>query len=140
MGSVGEYGVYKHLQSNGIDVCKPDLKIYEARNKSFDADLFNDDVKIHVKSQSVASAKRYGNSWLLQRSDRVTKDPGANEYFAFTNVDGRDVTILGIVKCRDIIKKELLDECKVPSYRHSKYALYWNHIAEVLNKNQRMRL
>lgn len=139
-GTVGEYGVYKYLKSQNVITSKPDLEIYEKRNKSFDADLYNDEVKIHVKSQGTASAKRYGNSWLLQRSDRVTRNPGKNEYYAFTEVDGKDVIILGIVKCSDIIKYDLLEECKVPSYRHSKYALYWNSIKSKLDSRKRNRL
>lgn len=140
VGTVGEYGVYKYLKEKEIFVNKPDLTIYDVRNKSFAADLFNDDVIIHVKSQSTKSALRYGNSWLLQRRDKVTREPAPNEYFAFTQVDGRHVKLLGIVKCIDIIKYDLLEECKVPSYRHTKYALYWNNIKDKLIKKQRNRL
>ena len=140
IGTVGEYGVYKYLKKKQIEVCKPDLKIYENKRKSFAADLFNDDIKIHVKSQGVESAKRYGNSWLMQKRDKVINDPSKNEYFAFTNVDGKRVTILGIVKCSDIIKYDLLGECKVPAYRHTKIALYWDTIKERLDSRKRWRL
>lgn len=140
IGVMGEFAVYQYLKSQNVITSKPDLNIYPGRRKSFDADLFNAEIDVHVKSQGVKSAERYGNSWLLQRSDKVVSDPAANEFFAFTNVDGREVEILGIVKCQDILKKGLFDECRVPRYRHTKVALYFDHIKEVLNKKQLWRL
>ncbi len=151
VGTVGEFAVAKYLRQQGLDCSRPDLKIYEAKRKSFEQDLLalkvlqEDPIKckqfkIHVKSQSVASSKRYGNSWLLQKSDKVTKDPGNNEYYAFTEVDGLNVTILGVVKCSDVIKHGLLSECKVPWYRDTKHALYWMDFEEKLSKKQLRRL
>lgn len=138
VGTMGEYAVYNYLKSQNVITCKPDTKIYENRRKSYDADLVGPDIKVHVKSQSVDSAKKYGNSWLLQKTDKVIKDPGCNEYFAFceVDVDTRKVRILGIVKCRDIVKNELLGECKVPYFRHSKVALYMSEICDKLSKRK----
>lgn len=140
VGTVGEFAVATYLRQQDMECSRPDLKIYESKRKSFDRDLLADDNKIHVKSQSVASSKRYGNSWLLQKSDKVTKNPGKNEYYAFTEVDGLNVTILGIVKCSDVIKHGLLSECKVPWYRDTKHALYWVDFEEKLSKKQLRRL
>jgi hypothetical protein len=151
IGTVGEFGVAKYLRSRGLTTTRPDLKIYEAKRKSFDADLFahlkideeqqiTKTYNIHVKSQGVTSAKRYGNSWLLQKSDKIVKEPGKNDLFVFTNVDGLEVEILGVVACKDIIDFDLLDECKVPYYRHSKHALYFKDIKETLSKHRLWRL
>lgn len=151
IGTVGEFGVAKYLRSKGYSCTRPDLNIYETKRKSFEQDLLcfeESDLsiseisphKVHVKSQSVASSKRYGNSWLLQKSDSVTKNPGKDEYFAFTEVEGQNVTVLGIVRCEDILKHELYNECKVPWYRHTKHALYFKDIEKELSKHKLWRL
>ena len=151
VGTVGEFAAAKYLRSKGLSCTRPDLKIYEAKRKSFDADLFanesvdielniNKEFKIHVKSQSVKSSKRYGNSWLLQKSDKIVKSPSKNDLFLFTNVNGLEVEILGVVACKDIVSFNLLDECKVPYYRHSKHALYFNDIKEELSNYRLWRI
>ena len=127
VGTLGEYGVANYVRSElGRSCSRPDLKIYENKRKSFDADLTSEDLIIHVKSQSSKSIKRYGKSWLLQRKDKLVSNPKSNEYFAFTSVDVDTnlVTVLGFVHCRLIKDLKLYGECKVPRYRHSKVALY----------------
>lgn len=151
VGTVGEFAAAKYVRSKGFNCTRPDIKIYEARRKSFDADLLahlkideeqniNKSFKIHVKSQGVSSAKRYGNSWLLQKSDKIINNPERNELFLFTNVDGLEVEILGVVSCKDIVEFNLLDECKVPYYRHTKHALYFNDIKETLTRHRLWRI
>jgi len=140
IGVMGEFAAAAYLRKKGYTkVTRPDLKIYEGKRKNYSADLTcnhgKDLLDIHVKSQGLTSAKRYGNSWLLQKSDKITKDPGENEYILFTNVDleARIVTVLGVSKMEDIISQGLLDECRVPRYRHSKYALYFKDIEKKIN-------
>ena len=134
-GCLGEWGVYKFLRSKGIKVSKPDMKIYTGRRKSFDADLTTDKFKIHVKSQGENSARLYGHSWLLQRSDKVVKEPKDNEYFAFTKVTGKEVEILGFVKASDLADYDLYGECKVPFFRKTKVALYLDDISEYVKRS-----
>lgn len=124
VGTLGEWAAYLYLKAKGIEVSEPDMVIYAVKRKSFSADLYNGDIKIHVKSQSLKSFKRYGGSWLLQRSDKVVKTPEANEYFIFTRVEGLKVTIQGVCNIKDLADRGLWGECSVPSYRHSKIALY----------------
>jgi len=124
LGAAGEFAAYKYLSSCGVKVNKPDLEIYDVKNKSFDADLVSQKYTFHVKSQGETSRKRYGSSWLLQRKDKVVRDPGEFEYFIFTSVELPYVEILGVVKCKDIKDYELYGECSVPSYRTTKVALY----------------
>ena len=124
IGCLGEWGAYKFLNDKGIKVKKPDMNIYEKKRKSFSADLFNDEYSFHVKSQSEVSRKRYGSSWLLQRSDKIISDPGDGEYFLLTSVVDKEVEILACIFIADIVNNNLWGECKVPYYRHSKVALY----------------
>lgn len=128
IGLMAEWACYKYLKSKGIEVSKPDMKIYTGRRKSYAADLMNDDLKIHVKSQGVVSAKRYGLSWLGQKTDRLWTSPDPDDYIMFTQVDGNEVEIKGVVKASDIVNNDILAEPKVPRYRDTKIALYWNDV------------
>lgn len=144
IGTTGEYAVQKYFKDKGYYCSKPDLTIYDKKRKSFDADLFvtNGDTKykIHVKSQGETSRKRYGSSWLLQRRDKLVSEPKEDEFFAFTCVKGKEVEILGIVACKDIVDNDLLSECRVPRYRHSKVALYFDEIRKELKTRKLRRL
>jgi len=130
VGTLGEYGVYQLISKQGLKCTKPDLKIYTTKRKSFAADLFasnsKHDFSVHVKSQSLESEKRYGRSWLFQRSDSLVNAPELCDYMAFTNVDleTREVELLGYVSGVDIGESNLWGECRVPRYRHSKVAVY----------------
>lgn len=131
IGAMGEYAVHNMIKGNGGLKCsKPDLKIYEKRRKSFDADLtaFNkvETFKIHVKSQSLKSEKRYGQSYLFQRSDKLISSPKVEDVMAFCTVDVKNETVevVGFVNSKIMIDMQLMGECEVPRYRHSKVAVY----------------
>jgi len=130
LGSMGEYGVYTFLREKGIDVAKPDLSIYKSKGKSYAADLSSRQYNVHVKSQSRSSLKRYGHSYLLQKKDPIVTVAGDNDYFVFCACVPSDglVQIVGVVKCEDVIER--YGECKVPSYRHSKVAIYLKDLEE----------
>jgi hypothetical protein len=130
VGALGEWAVEAHLASMGYECTEPDMKIYKTRGKSFDADLYVDDIEIHVKSQGMVSVKRYGNSWLLQRNDKIVSEPKENQLFAFTNVDveNRIVDILGYCWAKDMV----YGECKVWAYKKTKVAIYLKDIEDFL--------
>jgi hypothetical protein len=133
IGTMGEMGVNKYMVDKGYECSEPDLKIYENKRKSFDADLFSGDIKIHIKSQGVESAKRYGNSWLFQRSDSLVKDPSEHDLICFTNVnlETREVTILGFCWAKDIVDNNRFAECRVFRYRNTKVALYLKDLEDL---------
>ena len=124
IGTMGEFGVYNYLSSKGVVVSEPDLQIYDKRNKKHGADLIGTEHRINIKSQSTSSIKRYGHSWLFQRTDKLVSVPSDMEYCAFTAVDGvlNTVEIVAVVRAKDLIP--FYSECRVPMYRHSKLALY----------------
>ena len=95
IGKLAEVGACKFFKSK-----KPDFTIYERSKKSYSADLKLGNMRIHVKSQSKESIRKYGHSWLFQRSDQ---------------------------RAREINK---WGECRVPRYRHSKVALYLKEIQD----------
>lgn len=127
-GTVGEWGAYKYLRKCGVHTSKPDMEIYEKQRKSFSADLVNDSfgINFHIKSQSTESKSRYGSSWLLQRRDKIVSNPSELDYFIFCTVDLPYVTVEGIVRCSDVE----YGECKVPKYRNTKVALYFDNILQ----------
>lgn len=123
-GAVAEYAVYEYLRSHGHDATPPDLIIYETAKKSFAADLKVGDRHLHVKSQTVEAAKKYGASWLFQKTDRVISTPSERDYMAFCLVNGDEVEIKAIVSTIELVDAEIWKEPKVPRYRYTKSALY----------------
>jgi len=136
-GALAEYACYKYLKSRGFEVKKPDLTIHSQGKKSYDADLTDGIKNFHVKGQTVESAKRYGNSWLMQRRDPIINDPKFGHYLMPCFVDGNSVEILGCVPLKTIVENDLIGECKVPKFRTNKVALYWDDIKAGLQNNQR---
>lgn len=141
-GAMGELAVYKALKRKGHELAKPDFEVYEVRNKSFDADLRLGKKRIHVKSQTKKSSSRYGRSWLMQRHDPLFKGTGYNHYMACAEVDAdkNEVELLGFFSVHSIIKKGLIGECKVPSFRMSKVAIYFDSLDQGISKHNRWRL
>ena len=118
VGKLAELGVTKYLKCS-----KPDFTIYERKKKSYSADLRLGNLRIHVKGQSEESVSRYGHSWLFQRTDGIVRNATPYDVIILTEVSVRklEVRILKLIRAREITK---WGECKVPSYRHSKVALY----------------
>jgi len=137
-GAIGEVGVYKLLRKHGFKVNKPDFEIYSKGNKSFDADLVDATRYFHVKSQTMESAKKYGHSWLLQRSDKIVKAGIRKHYIVPTNVNltTNVVTIFGIIPTLTLHEWGCFGECAVPYFRHSKVAIYLESL-KMLSSNAR---
>lgn len=131
-GAVAEYAVYEYLLSKGYAPTPPDLNIYEASKKSFAADIKVGDRHLHVKSQTVDAAKKYGASWLFQKTDRVISTPSEHDLMAFCLVDGDTVELKAIVSTIELVDAEIWKEPKIPRYRHTKSALY---LTDVLSSN-----
>ena len=124
VGKLAELGVTKYLKCS-----KPDFTIYERKKKSYSADLRLGNLRIHVKGQSEESVARYGHSWLFQRTDWNVRKATPYDVIILTVVSVRklEVRILKLIRAREINK---WGECKVPSYRHSKVALYLKEIED----------
>jgi hypothetical protein len=130
VGAMGEYATYMYLKAKKFQCTKPDYSIYEVANKSYSRDMMCNNKHLHIKSQSTASTKRYGHSWICQKSDKLVKDPDINDYLAFTEVCllTNTVKILGFCNAKLIKTIHGWQECKVPMFRHSKVALYYNYL------------
>ncbi len=74
VSKVGEEAVKEVFESSGQTVRGPDYRIYEGKQKSWDADLFVNGVGLAVKTQTTKNAVRYGLSWTFQ-AGQYRKDP-----------------------------------------------------------------
>lgn len=74
ISKLGEAAVRKAFEQYGSRVQGPDYNIYEGKQKSWDDDLYINDVGLAVKTQRCSAAQRFGLSWTFQKSSFRT-DP-----------------------------------------------------------------
>lgn len=74
VSKLGEEAVRKIYEQAGFQVKGPDYTIYERKKKSWEEDLYIDDIGMAVKTQKRSAANRYGLSWTFQCSEK-RKDP-----------------------------------------------------------------
>jgi len=79
VSKLGEEAVRILYEQANFQVKGPDYVIYEGKKKSWEEDLYIDDIGMAVKTQKRSSANHYGLSWTFQcsekRRDPVLKDP-----------------------------------------------------------------
>ncbi len=130
-GKMAEFGVYEFL-SDRFEVSEPDIQVYSARQKSFDADLFltnknGKEVKIHVKSQHIDSANRFGKSWSFQPEDVLTFSPDENDTVCFCLVhDDTTIEILKNIKAVDLVNR--YKDPKLPKLKGKKRVIYFEDL------------
>jgi hypothetical protein len=96
-GKMAEFGVYFMLLEKGMKhITIPDTNIYNHKSKNFEADLKCEGFSFHIKTQTLKSALRFGQSWMFQKKDPIVTTPRSYEYFIGTqlNEDGFEVNIL----------------------------------------------
>lgn len=74
ISKLGEEAVCKAFAQYRCRVKGPDYNIYEGKRKSWDDDLYINDIGLAVKTQRYTTALRFGLSWTFQRSSYRT-DP-----------------------------------------------------------------
>ena len=140
-GAMAEVAVYTFLKDLGFKVKKPDFTILDRKKKSYEADLTDGVNKWHVKGQTLSSAKRYGYSWIMQRWDPLVKNTSKEPNFLHYNylvpcvvdIENKVVKILGTPSFSALHRCECFEECKVPSFRTTKVALYFDSIRRKMN-------
>ena len=117
-GKLAEWACTLYFLDKGEPISDPDMEIYTASKKSFDADLQVDGHDLHVKSQTTESATRFGTSWMFQYSGKGTGhcDPllkKENGLVAFCVVDMKShkVQIVGVCEF-DKIRHKLREPMK----------------------------
>ncbi len=81
VSKIGEEAARILFQRRGCSVEGPDYAVYEARRKSWAADLRVNGLDVAVKTQRRSAANRYGLSWTFQdspqRRDPILDQPDA---------------------------------------------------------------
>lgn len=138
-GALGEIASFLWLQERGYDVSNPDFSIHN--KKSFGADLVSETHSFHIKSQTIESAEKYGDSWILQRTDRLVSSPEKGHYLILCNVDieNLEVHVKACVSGIKLADNSVWGECKLNWFRESKVALYLEDIKEKLGRAYALR-
>jgi len=136
VGALAELAAYRYLKSRGFKVKRPDFSIHDAKKKSYDADLSDGERHFHVKGQSISSALKYGNSWLMQRKDKLTQEPQLYNYLVPTQVNLRtnEVLIFGIISFTALHHYQVFMDCKVEWFNKTKCAIYLDSLAFLSHK------
>lgn len=134
IGALGEIAIYRMLKRLGVKVSPPDFKVYQAKKKSYEADLTdNNGNRFHCKSQSRESEQRYGASYILQYSgagtghtDKLFRNVTNRDYLVpcLVDYDSKEVTIYGCIKVETIMKKDMVKMPRVKWLEFSKRAIY----------------
>lgn len=130
IGKLGEVAVYNILKEKYPSITSPDFKIYKPREKSWDFDLKDPSFNLHIKTQEVMQAAKYGESWIFQNEDKhIFKDYSDKDYIAFVGMDW--VQKCGTIK--QILPVSLLHEMKlfkkpILAKLYSKSAVYFEDI------------
>ena len=131
-GALAEEAVYQFLRKFKFKVNKPDFTIHTKKQKSYAGDLTDGKRCFHVKGQNMESAKRYGDSWLMQRYDPLVKgkDAASNNYIVPCTVDTKKNTVIihGIFTFGYLHKHDLFMDCKVPWFNKTKCAIYGENL------------
>lgn len=109
-GKLAEVAVYYWLQSRGNKPQEPDFTRLHANQKSYDADIFCNGKKLHVKSMSKYRANKYGCSFLFQKNDPLVINPSPTDYIIFCTIDDLTVQILTFKQASEVEFKEPVKE------------------------------
>lgn len=113
LGKVSEYAIYNHYKSQQKEITVPDITIYDANHKSYDADLIlSNQYNIHVKSHYFKSP--FPESWVFQKTDPLIKSPTPSDIIALCVINHKgqgqayiDYATTLIQYTKPLIKKSL---------------------------------
>jgi hypothetical protein len=136
IGKLGEFAVWNLLKKDHPNLTSPDIKIYAAKQKSWDFDLKDDNLNLHVKSQDIEQGAKYGVSWIFQITDKeIFEKTKENQFVAFTSVDlnKKEANVQAIMSVDFLHKKNLWAAPKLAKLKlANKVAVYLDD----LNKYQ----
>ena len=144
-GKLGEEFAYQYLSSKLSHLTQPDYNIYDKSNKSWDADLKSDYIKIAVKSQNIDQSSIYGKSWIFQNREGQNYDvdkaifqcQDENYYVVFvslnTNQSKQNGMIEAIVKVKWLLDNNLFREPVEQHLKTNKKAVYLEDLERIGN-------
>lgn len=129
VGKIAEIGVYKIMKNANFVCTYPDFNIYDKYHKTFDADLTMNKYDIHVKSQHITQSKNFGESWLFQKSDKLTYTPTERDVICLCIVSSSEVIIKKMLLAKNLV--DVYGEPKSPKLRENKHALYYRDVQDL---------
>ncbi len=136
-GKLAEIAVFSYFKAKGIETTPPDFNIYTKAKKSWDHDIKNQELNLHIKSQNVEQAKKYGTSFVFEKSDKkIFKEFSNKDYVCFVSIDlpNRSAEIKSILKLEDLHKHNLFKPMKI-EYLTSKSAIYFDDVKAIFKDN-----
>jgi hypothetical protein len=126
ISKLGEEAVKTVLSAYG-EVRGPDYKIYSAKEKNWDDDLYVNNVGVAVKTQKRSTALRYGLSWTFQcsstRKDIILNKPNAWVVFVeYDDLNPHTCYVYPPYQMHELI----LDEPKLDRLKGFKKVVYAN--------------
>lgn len=137
IGKVAEIAAYNYLKSKEIDSSYPDFAIYAKGQKSWAHDMQNLKYNFHIKSQSVEQGKRYGTSFVFEKTDKKIFEKYTEiDYVFFISIDlpNKTADIKSILKLEDLHKHNLFKPMKL-AHLTSKLAIYFDDVSETFKDN-----
>lgn len=133
-GALGELAAARFLRRRGFRVPDPDFSLHTT--KSFSADLSDGRRHYHVKTQTLESKERYGESWIMQREDPLLRTAPYCHYMVFVVIDLKTLQaeIRGVVSINTIVSYDLIGECRSEFFRRTKVAIYMDALKEMSRK------
>jgi hypothetical protein len=129
---LAEIAVHRHLTSSGLPCTEPDFNIYPRTYKDWSPELKVGDVPVHVKSQDLYSADRWGISWIGERSDVELYGKGSGYVvFCLVSLECNVVLILAAPKVTDLKQKDLLKNPILQRHQALKFAVYYEHLTKL---------
>lgn len=121
VGKLGEYATYEFLKLKYTDVSAPDIGIHKV--KAHDADITADSIKFSVKTQTLDSIRRYGMSWLMERSS-LAKFAGHHVVMCM-QISDSEILIQNILPFEELLKVQAAPKL---SYLKTKVAFYYSDL------------
>jgi hypothetical protein len=137
IGKIAEIVVFSYFKEKGIETTPPDFNIYKKSKKSWDHDIKNQELNLHIKSQSVEQAKKYGTSFVFEKTDKkIFKEYSDKDYVCFVSVDltNQSAEIKSILKLEDLHKNNLFKPMKL-AHLTSKSAVYFDDVKLTFKDN-----
>jgi hypothetical protein len=132
-GKIAEYAVYEHYKHKlkFEHVTEPDISVYSASKKSYDADIVaihnSVEYKMHIKSQHIHQAKSFELSWSFQKNDPLVFNPLPTDYIvACLLLSDKRVIIYHPIKARNVVKK--YKKPKLKRLQPTKVVLYGSDV------------
>lgn len=137
IGKLGELAVFSFFQEKKIKLTAPDFNLYDKTKKSWDFDLKNNEINLHVKSQDVKQGAKYGTSWIFQQGDKkIFKDYSEIDWVSFVSVDleKKHATIQAIIRLDDLHKSNIFKEPQLEYLKNNKKAIYLTDLQKIFKK------